>query len=71
MATTHGMSSVSRRLLLGTGIGGARLLAAGCSVFDSGGGTGGNGGSEVFSNPQHDYTRTLLDAVLPVHADAL
>lgn len=26
---------------------------------------------EIFSNPQHEYTRTLLDAVLPVHADAV
>ncbi|MGO1284112.1 MAG: dipeptide ABC transporter ATP-binding protein [Brachybacterium sp.] len=26
---------------------------------------------DIFSRPQHDYTRTLLDAVLPVHADAL
>lgn len=26
---------------------------------------------EIFSNAQHEYTRTLLDAVLPVHADAL
>lgn len=25
---------------------------------------------EIFSNPQHEYTRTLLDAVLPVHAEA-
>src|SRR5699024_5653330 len=26
---------------------------------------------EIFSNPQHEYTRTLLDAVLPVRADAV
>lgn len=26
---------------------------------------------DIFSRPRHEYTRTLLDAVLPVHADAL
>lgn len=26
---------------------------------------------DIFSRPQHEYTRTLLDAVLPVHADAV
>lgn len=25
---------------------------------------------DIFSRPRHEYTRTLLDAVLPVHADA-
>src|SRR5699024_3554935 len=27
--------------------------------------------ADIFTGARHDYTRTLLDAVLPVHADAL
>ncbi|HLS72548.1 MAG TPA: ABC transporter, partial [Actinomycetaceae bacterium] len=29
------------------------------------------GTADIFTRARHEYTRTLLDAVLPVHADAL
>jgi len=47
MAVTQGTGSVSRRLVLGAGVGGAGLLATGCTIFgDDGGGNGGGGGAE-------------------------
>lgn len=44
--TTTSFGPLSRRMLLGTGIGGAGLLATGCSVFGEDGGTGGGEGAE-------------------------
>src|SRR5690625_265475 len=50
MAVTQGTGSVSRRLVLGAGVGGAGLLATGCTIFgDDGGGSGGGAGGPAIT----------------------
>lgn len=50
MAKTQGIGSIRRRTLMGGGIGGAALLATGCSIFDSGTSGSGGGGADSGSD---------------------
>ena len=64
MATKQGNTTVSRRVVLGAGIGGAGLLASGCSVFGDDGGTGGGSG-EAAGPSITTATTHAIDALDP------
>lgn len=68
MAATNSSHPLSRRVLLGTGIGGAGLLATGCSVFGDDGGSGGGGGDDGPTITIAD-TRTI-DALDPHYVNS-
>ncbi|GAA4525154.1 hypothetical protein GCM10023160_17740 [Brachybacterium paraconglomeratum] len=72
MAKTQEFGTVSRRVLLGMGVGGAGLLASGCSLFDSGsGGTGGgSGGGEDGGTSITIASTSTIDALDPHYVNS-
>lgn len=72
MAVITSSSAFNRRVLLGAGIGGAGLLATGCSIFDSGssGGRGGGDG-EGDDGPAITIARTTdIDSLDPHYVNS-
>src|SRR5690625_6519557 len=66
MTVISSSSQFDRRALLGAGIGGAGLLATGCSIFDSGSGGGGGGGGDGEDGPAITIARTSdIDSLDP------
>lgn len=70
MAEIHGKHPFNRRALLGAGIGGAGLLATGCSLFDSGS-SGGGGSGEGGGGPAITIARTSdIDSLDPHYVNS-
>lgn len=70
MATTQEFGTVSRRVLMGMGIGGAGLLASGCSIFDSDSGSGGGGGGEDGGKKVTIANSGTIDALDPHYVNS-
>ncbi|MGP9708531.1 peptide ABC transporter substrate-binding protein [Brachybacterium sp. AOP24-D1-21] len=65
MAKTQDFGTVSRRVLLGMGVGGAGLLASGCSLFDSSSGGSGGGSGEDGAKSITIASTGTIDALDP------
>lgn len=71
MAGMQGSHPLSRRVLLGAGIGGAGAVATGCSVFDSGSGGGGGGGGGGTDGPAITIASTSgIDSLDPHYVNS-
>ncbi|HLS74512.1 MAG TPA: peptide ABC transporter substrate-binding protein [Actinomycetaceae bacterium] len=71
MTVISSSSQFDRRALLGAGIGGAGLLATGCSIFDSGSGGGGGGGGDGEDGPAITIARTSdIDSLDPHYVNS-